>query len=372
MTSLPETCKAAALVAVGQPMEIIDVKIPDRLEHGAILVKTTMASICASDVHAWQGESGAAGNFPRILGHEMTGRVAQLGEGVTHDSVGQPLQEGDRIIWTHGFCGQCYYCAIEHEPTLCVNRRGYMTNLCTEYPYLTGGFAEYCYVYPISGRVKVPDEIPDEIAAAAACALRTVVHGFDRLGRIEDRQTVAIQGTGPLGLFSVALAVRAGAAKVIAIGGPPHRLEVARRWGAAHTLDVGAVPDASERQRQILDWTEGQGPDIVIEVSGAPTAFPEGLAMLRRGGRYVVIGQIGEHEVTFKPADLMRKHIRLIGTSSASLEHYYKGLQFLKNNWDRFPFMDMISSHYPLHRINEAMDRMRTWQEVKPALTFTD
>ena len=67
----------------------------------------------------------------------------------------------------------------------------------------------------------------------------------------------------------------------------------------------------------------------------------------------------------------MRKHIRLIGTMSASVEHYFKALQFLKNNWDRFSFMDMISNYYPLHRINEAMERMRTWQEVKPALTFT-
>ena len=121
----------------------------------------------------------------------------------------------------------------------------------------------------------------------------------------------------------------------------------------------------------LLEWTNSQGPDVAIEVSGAPTAFPEGLAMLRRGGRYLVIDQIGEHEVTLKPADLVRKHIRLIGTMSASVEHYFKALQFLKNNWDRFSFMDMISNYYPLHRINEAMERMRTWQEVKPALTFT-
>ena len=372
MSSLPATCKAAALVEISRPLEIIDVKLPETLEYGAILVKTTMASICASDVHAWQGEmaSASTAGLPRILGHEMVGRVVQLGPGVTHDAVGQPLREGDRIIWTHGFCGQCYYCTVEHEPTLCVNRRGYMANRCTEYPYLTGGFAEYCYVYPSSGRIKVPDEVPNELASAAACALRTVVHGFDRLGRLEDRHSVAVQGSGPLGLFAVAMAVHAGASTIIAIGGPSHRLEVARRWGATHTLDVGEVPAAVQRQQQILAWTDGQGPDVVIEVSGARTAVPEGLAMIRRGGRYLVIGQIGDHEVTLKPGDLVRKHIRLIGTLSASVVHYYKALQFLKHNRDRFAFMDLISNHYPLQRINEAMERMRTWQEVKPALTF--
>ena len=120
-----------------------------------------------------------------------------------------------------------------------------------------------------------------------------------------------------------------------------------------------------------MEWTSGQGPDIAVEVSGAAQAFPEGLAMLRKGGRYLIIGQIGDHEVTLKPGDLVRKHIRLIGNMSASVEHYYKALQFLKNNWDRFTFMDMISNHYPLQRINEAMERMSTWQEVKPAISFT-
>ena len=92
--------------------------------------------------------------------------------------------------------------------------------------------------------------------------------------------------------------------------------------------------------------------------------------MIRPGGRYVVIGQIGPHEVTFKPADLVSKHIRLYGSLSASAEHYFKALQFIKGNWDRFSFMDMISNHYPLSRINEAMQRMGTWEEVKPAVTF--
>jgi threonine dehydrogenase-like Zn-dependent dehydrogenase len=122
--------------------------------------------------------------------------------------------------------------------------------------------------------------------------------------------------------------------------------------------------------RLVLAWTDGQGSDVVIEVSGARTAVAEGLAMIRRGGRYLVIGQIGGHEVTLKPGEFVRKHIRLIGTLSASVAHYFKALQFLKHNRDRFAFIDLISNHYPLQRINEAMERMRTWQEVKPALTF--
>ena len=371
MADIPATCKAALHVAHGQPMEIGDVKVPDKLEYNSILVRTTAATICASDVHAWEGDmTTAASRFPVILGHEMTGRVARLGDGVTHDSVGQPLAEGDRIIWTHGFCGQCLNCTIEHEPTLCTNRRGYMGSLATEYPYLTGGFAEYCYVFPTSGRVKVPDEVSDELASAAACALRTVVHAFDRLGPIDDRQTVVIQGSGPLGLFALAKAVRGGASQIIVIGGPAQRLQVARKWGATRTLDIADMPEAADRQQQIMEWTNGYGADIVVEMSGAHSAFPEGLDLLRRGGRYLVVGQLHGRSVSMRPVDVTRKHARIIGCASASVPHYWRALEFIRNNKERFSWDDLISNHYPLEQINEAMTRMRAWQEVKPALTF--
>ena len=161
MADIPTSCRAALLTGHQQPMEIAEVPIPQELEPGALLVRNTAATICASDVHLWEGESGSSSDrFPRILGHEMTGRVVRISEGAEHDSLGEPLRVGDRIIWTHGFCGQCVYCVIEHEQTLCEHRRGYMQGLATEYPHLTGGFAEYGYVYPSSGRVKVPDIVP--------------------------------------------------------------------------------------------------------------------------------------------------------------------------------------------------------------------
>src|SRR5215831_4649299 len=99
----------------------------------------------------------------------------------------------------------------------------------------TGAFAEYSYVFPGSGLVKVPDAVKDHWASAASCALRSVVHAFERLGPLREPEIVAVQGTGPIGLFSVAMAARSGAAKVIAIGAPADRLEVAKKWGADYT-----------------------------------------------------------------------------------------------------------------------------------------
>src|SRR5207244_9047688 len=112
MIDVPKTSRAVVLVGIGEPLEIREVQVPDNLEHGSILVKTAMATICGSDVHDWLGH-GTNPNlfrFPRILGHEMVGRIIQFGEGVRRDSVGAPLEEGDRIIWTHSYCGHRYNC----------------------------------------------------------------------------------------------------------------------------------------------------------------------------------------------------------------------------------------------------------------------
>jgi L-iditol 2-dehydrogenase len=371
MSVIPETATAAALVEHGAPLELIQAQVPERLEHGSILVRTTVATICGTDVHHWTGEAGAEAARPRILGHEMVGRVARLGEGVTADSIGQPLAEGDRIVWAHGWCGQCYECVVAHQPTSCTGDvRTYMTRPLGEYPYLTGGFAEYCYVFPRSGRVKVPDSISDAVASASSCALRTVVHAFDELGVLDDRHSVVIQGSGPLGLFAVAKAVRSAAARIIVIGAPAARMEIARRWGATDLIDIEAVPDAAERGAAVRALTDGKGADVVIELSGGRSAFLEGFDMLRRGGRYLVVGQLHPDAVPFRPRDIILKRATIIGSASASIEHYHRSLLFLDRNRDRFDWDAMISNTYPLARINEALERVRRFEEIKAAISF--
>jgi D-arabinose 1-dehydrogenase-like Zn-dependent alcohol dehydrogenase len=370
MVNIPKTSRAAVVTAFGKPLEIRDVPIPGEIEPGAILVRTDRASICGSDVHLWEGAMVGRRpiKLPVILGHEMAGRVVRLGAGAERDSVGQALGEGDRIIWTHASCGQCYYCRVTYQPTLCMQRRYYMFSCCEEFPYLLGGFSEYCYVMPTSGRVRIPDGISSELASAASCALRTVVHGFDRLGRLTDLDTVAIQGAGPLGLFSLAAAIRAGAGRTILIGAPAKRLDVARRWGADHVLNIDEARDAQQRLERILDLTDGLGPDVVIEVSGGATAFPEGLEMIRRGGRYLVIGQVSGAAVSMKPSVFTQKHIQVIGVLSGAVEHYYKALAFLAANRDRFAFEEMLSNRYRLDQINQALTAMQRFEEVKPVV----
>jgi threonine dehydrogenase-like Zn-dependent dehydrogenase len=370
--SIPATCRAAVLVERGAPMQIIDVKVPDTIERDAILVRTRAATICATDVHLAEGgiaSRDAAADLPVILGHEMTGEIVRM-NGNEHDSLGIALTEGDRIVWTHGFCGQCPECVVEHMPTLCQHRRGYMSARPTVFPYLNGGFAEYGYVFPTSGRIRVPDRIPDAVAAASSCALRTVVHAFDRLGPLQERHTVVIQGAGPLGLFATAKAVTAGPEQVIVIGGPASRLALARSWGAAAVIEVGAGQVPQARVERVMELTGGRGADVVIEVSGVPAAFSEGIAMLRRGGRYAIVGQIHDTDVSFNPSQIVMKQATLTGSLSGAVDHYARALRFMDNNIDRFDWTRMITSHQPLEQINTALKRMKTYRDIKPALVF--
>ncbi|MEV8048316.1 zinc-binding dehydrogenase [Streptomyces griseoluteus] len=373
MSGIPATSRAAALVQPGRPLEIINARIPSVVEPSALLVRMTAATPCGMDVHVAHGAAGAAPGaaLPLILGHEMVGQIVTFGDGPRSDSVGQPLTEGDRIIWTHGMCGRCHACVIDQEPSLCENRRRYMTESANSYPFLHGGFSEYGYVYPTAGRVRVPEVVPDALASAAACSLRTVMHGFERLGRIAATDTVVVQGAGPVGLFAVAKAVAEGAGRVIVIGGPADRLEVAKRWGADVCIDINDVTAGQERLALVRDLTRGHGADVVLEMSGIPAAFSEGVDMLRAGGRYLIVGQAHERTVPFNLSVIMHKQATFIGSRSAGVDHYWKALEFLRSHADRFAWEDLVSRHYKLDEINEAFEQMRSWSEIKPVIDFT-
>jgi threonine dehydrogenase-like Zn-dependent dehydrogenase len=305
-----------------------------------------------------------------ILGHEMVGHVVAVG-GVETDSVGQELSIGDRIIWTHGMCGSCFECVVQRQPVLCRNRRRYGGERSSEYPYLTGGFAEYCYVYPTAGRVRVPDELSDGAASAASCALRSVISGFDRLGPILGHQTVLVQGSGPLGLFATAAAAVAGADRIIVVGAPENRLALAAAWGASEVLDVTRVaPDG--RAAAVDDWTGGRGAEIVIEVSGAREAVGEGMRHLRPGGRYLIIGQGRGGDVPFDPSQIVAKNATILGSLSGGVAHYWRALQFMRRHRDRFDWDAMISGLYALDDVNDALARMAGGSEIKPAISFAD
>jgi L-iditol 2-dehydrogenase len=368
--TLPKTARAAVFAAYGEPIQIREVPVPreDELEPGALLVRVDVASICGSDVHQWDGlaQALAPASLPIILGHEMMGTVVAFGPGPREDSIGQPLAEGDRLLWTHVYCGQCHECRVLNMPTMCRRKKQYMRTNCERFPFLVGGFAQYCYVFPASGRVRIPDGVPDGVASAASCALRTVIHAFDRIGRIQPHQRVVIQGAGPLGLFATAVARDAGVRDLFVVGAPERRLALARRWGAQEVVSVDDLPTAEGRLARVRELTGGTGADVVLELSGAPYAFAEGLDFLRPGGRYAVVGQLGGPLTPVQAALIVRKQATILGVQSADIGQFWKALDFVRRTGDRYDYEAMLTTRYPLARINEAIRAMQAFREIKP------
>ena len=201
-----DDCRAAVITAHNEPLEIQQVKIPD-LDPGSLLVKMVASTLCGTDVHRWHGPLGGSDSLPIITGHEPCGVVEEIA-GERTDILGNLVKKGDRIVWSYVACGSCYYCSVAVQPCICRGRASWGHNRCDEHPYLLGSVSEYMYVPAPCLIIKVPDEVSSASAAAAACAYRTVMHGYDRLGAIKDHETVVIQGSGPLGNFATAVAKR--------------------------------------------------------------------------------------------------------------------------------------------------------------------
>ena len=351
-----ETCKAAVVTGFREATEVRDVPMPD-LEPGGMLVQVEAATLCGTDVHMWHG--GPARMLPYIPGHETSGRIVAM-NGARWDVQGRALQEGDRVLSAYRFCGHCFYCSVANQPTLCSDSIRFGRARADEPPYLLGGCAEYHYIPPGTAIISVPGEVAAPQAASAACALRTVMHGFERLGALRSHDTVVVQGSGPVGLYASAVARDRGAGRVLVIGAPRARLEVAEAWGADETLDITDAPGGDDRHAWVLDRTSGRGADVVIQAVAA-SVIPEGLGFLRPGGRYLSIGGGGG------PISLpgFGQQVTILSVRSGEGRHYHQALEFLRTRGESTPFERLLSGTYALDATGEALSAMADFREVK-------
>ena len=354
-------CRAAVVTGFQKSLEIRSVPIPE-LEPMGLLMRVDAATLCGTDVHCWQGQL-SPDRLPYIPGHETTGIIVEM-NGPCRDILGEPLNEGDKIISSYPHCGHCYYCTVAGEPTRCSNSYAFGRVPCDQPPYLLGGCAEYHYVPPGCDIVRVPTEVPSPLAASAACSLRTVMHAFERLGTLSSHETVLVQGCGPVGLYALAVAKDRGARKVMVIGAPEDRLEVAKEWGADATLNLDEHHDHTARREWALDHTEGRGPDVVIQCATA-SAIPEGLEILRPRGRYLTIGG-GDGQITV-PANALRDR-QIIGVLGSVGRHFYQAITFLATRSTDFAFDRLISGRYSLDGVSQALQAMAEFREVKPVV----
>jgi D-arabinose 1-dehydrogenase-like Zn-dependent alcohol dehydrogenase len=326
-------------------------------EPGAIVVKMTIANVCGSDLHQWRGEFDVekfGRPYPQILGHEMTGTVHQLGEGVTRDTAGLPLREGDRVVWRYFYpCGSCRAC-LKRVTRACPNARTYLNNSCDVAPHFYGAFGDYYYVRPGAAIFRVPDELSDTMVAGVNCALSQVVGGM-QLASVKLGETVVIQGAGGLGVYATAAAREMGAGQVIVIDSIPERLELARGFGADATIDLEELPDADMRVQRVMELTDNWGADVVAELVGHPRVVNEGLRMLGRTGRYLEIGNINPG-LTYEldPSTLIFGNRSILGMVYYEAEHLQQALDLMRRTRDSYPWHRVVSHTFPLEHINEA------------------
>ncbi len=369
MSEVPKTCKAAVLGEWATPVAVHEVPVP-ALEPGAVLVKILMTGICGSDLHEWDGSLGLGSTAkpPMIMGHESIGEVVALGAGRTKDAADEPLKVGDRIMWAQISCYDCYFCTIESDPVRCNHKTSYGFRHPDE---LAGGFAEYQYLRPVTKVVKVPEELTNDEAIGIACAGRSALAGYTKMGGIGFQENVVIQGAGPVGLFATVFCREGDAAKIIVIDSVKQRLDLAKKWGADYCIDMNEYPDPAARKAKILELTNGRGPEVVIECAGVAKAFNEGLDIIQKGGRYLLMGMTGKDQATFTPSVLLQKQMRIYATMSANITHWYKGLQFVKNNRHKYPFAELVTAKFKLEEANEALEYMRSGKGIKPVIDFT-
>jgi threonine dehydrogenase-like Zn-dependent dehydrogenase len=293
--------------------------------------------------------------------------IAELGDGLATDWGGVPVSVGDRIIWYAGStpCGKCRGCRTTGEA--CDDRQWPLPSSVPN----AAGYRDTASLSPLVPFFRIDGPVTDQELIAFGCALPTAISGQRRLGLVEAGQTVVVQGAGPVGIASAMVASISPARNVIVIGAPAHRLELAREFGASVTIDLDTTTPEG-RLAHVLELTDGRGADVVIEAAGVPEAFPEGLDLLARHGRYLLSGLYsGTREVAVNPVPITLKSARIIGNLGSRPEVGLQALRFVQANRERFPFARIVTHRYTLDAVGDALGAMRDGSAIKAVIEPT-
>ena len=353
-TANTKTGRAVVYDAPNQPFRIEEYPVRD-VNSGEALVRITMATICRSDIHSYHGHR--PNPCPGILGHEIIGIIEQLGDEINNDMRGDPLEVGDRVTWTEYFHhGESYHRDIQDLPQKSPGLRKYGHDLVADDPHFLGGFADYCYIMPGTGILKLPDELSDEEATPLNCGVATMISMVEA-ANVEMGDCVVVQGLGLLGLYGCAIAKARGARRVIGLDAVDARLKLAHSYGADETWNVSTMSE-EELVSKVRASCKPDGADVVMEVCGLASVVPTGIHMLSVGGRYVIGGLVNPNDhFTVDGNEILRKLIVLKGVHNYHPRHLIQALDFVMANRTRFPFKDLVDSKFSLEQLDQAFAR---------------
>jgi L-iditol 2-dehydrogenase len=364
---LPAAVHAVVMPGPGRPVERRRFA-PPRPEAGGAVLETVLSEVCGTDVHLHHGRLAGV-PYPIIPGHVSCGRVLET-NGPLLDVEGAPIAVGRIVTFfdVFGTCGACWSCLVAKAATRCPKRRVYGITTSAE-DGLLGGWAEQIELKPGVRVLPLPEGLDPLDFMGGGCGLVTGFHAVERAG-IALGDTVVVQGSGPVGLNAAIFAMLAGAARVLVLGAPRARLDVARRLGAEEALDIEAERDPARRVAWVRERTAGRGADVVIEATGAPAAVREGLEMVRDAGRYVVVGHYTDAgAVELNPhLHLNRRHVSLFGCWGYEYTHLHRSVALMARHKDRFRWRDLVTAEYGLDHAGRALEEMERLAVVKAVI----
>lgn len=363
--------KAAVFHEVGKPIAIYDDVDVIEPRAGEVRVKVHYCSLCHSDLSVVDGSLPAMGDV--ILGHEASGVVESVGEGVTRLAV------GDHVVLTPvPPCGHCYFC-LRGDAALCANNTSlYSSALADGNTGLSRGgevvyrglgvaaFAEYV-VTQENGAVKISKDFPLELACLMGCALQTGVGAVLNTAQVETGATVIIMGLGGVGISAIQGAKLAGASVILASDPVAERRDMAKAFGATHVID----PINEDVQARCLELTGNIGMDYAFETAGIAKLVEAGIELIRPGGATVCVGAApldqGIEINAFTLFSSLEKKLLGCLMGSCNSQHEIPRLAGLAEA-ERIDLAGMVTNRRPLEEINEAFDDLKAGRGIRTVL----
>lgn len=340
---------AALLVQTGAPLVLAEIDIP-ALKPGQVLVEVAYSGACGTQVMEWRGDKGEDKWVPHCLGHEGTGTVLETGSAVTK------VKAADKVVlsWIRGSgieAGGAVYAWGDKK----VNAGGVTT------------FQRHAVVSE-NRLTLLPAGLPMDVAVLLGCAAPTGMGAVYNVLKAQPGDSVAVFGTGGVGLHAVMAAALVGAMPVIAVDPNPTRRALAPLYGATHVIDPSAA-DALAEIRKIVP----QGVDIAVESSGAPAAMDQAVnATRQQGGRAVVIGNAKHGAMLSLNPAVFNQGKSLMGTwggDSVPDRDYGRFARLLGAG--RFPVRDLLSKPYALEQADQALQDLASGAIGRPLIDMS-
>jgi len=334
--------RAAIFRAAHQPLTVEDWPTPSPAA-GEILVKVAACGVCHTDLHYIDHGTPTFKTPPLVLGHEISGTVAALGAGVS------TLRPGDKVLLAAVLtCGQCTACRAGRE------------NICERSKMIgndiDGGYAEFV-VAPAKDAFVIPEGVPLVEGSILADAVTTPYHAVVRRAQAAPGDWVVVFGCGGIGLNIVQVAVAAGA-RVIAVDKVAAKLAMAKSLGAEAVIDASTDARVDKAVRKLT----GQGADIALEAIGSPVTQEMAVACVRTGGRVVLVGYSPD-TLALNAGRVMYRELEVIGSLGCRPVDYPRVIELARSG--RIALAKMVTHRFPLERINEAFDVLRSGEAIR-------